>query len=271
MTAPGRAVRDLPPRQPGALILRFVGDLSHPRSPPRSAAPRRPRAEAARDGLREDCAPRRVDDDDLARTPLSASRRGDPRAAAGRRGRSLRRRAGPSTSPTRVSNRRSAPLAPPTSPAGSSRLAYDDHNDRDDVSLAPPRDEHLPARRRGARAARRTCARQLEQYFAGRAPAASRSRSTGPRARLQRVACSRRRPASRTAHLRSYRDVADRRGQRARGSRAAGNALGAHPIPIVVPCHRVVRTGGKLGGYTGGLDRKQTLLAVERGELTLAM
>ena len=48
-----------------------------------------------------------------------------------------------------------------------------------------------------------------------------------------------------------------------RGSRATGNALGANPLPIVVPCHRVVRTGGALGGYTGGLERKRRLLAVE--------
>jgi methylated-DNA-[protein]-cysteine S-methyltransferase len=48
-----------------------------------------------------------------------------------------------------------------------------------------------------------------------------------------------------------------------RGSRAAGNALGANPIPIVVPCHRVLRTGGGLGGYTGGLSRKELLLGIE--------
>ncbi len=48
------------------------------------------------------------------------------------------------------------------------------------------------------------------------------------------------------------------------GARATGNALGANPIPIVVPCHRVVRSGGALGGYTGGIDRKLLLLGVER-------
>jgi len=49
-----------------------------------------------------------------------------------------------------------------------------------------------------------------------------------------------------------------------RAFRAAGNALGANPLPIVVPCHRVVHSGGGLGGYTGGLERKRRLLAVER-------
>ncbi|MDQ3102774.1 MAG: methylated-DNA--[protein]-cysteine S-methyltransferase [Actinomycetota bacterium] len=45
--------------------------------------------------------------------------------------------------------------------------------------------------------------------------------------------------------------------------RAAGSALGANPIPIVVPCHRVLRSGGGLGGYGGGLDVKRELLELE--------
>ena len=48
-----------------------------------------------------------------------------------------------------------------------------------------------------------------------------------------------------------------------RAARAAGNALGANPIPIIVPCHRVLHSGGGLGGYTGGLERKQLLLEIE--------
>ncbi|MBA2794760.1 MAG: methylated-DNA--[protein]-cysteine S-methyltransferase, partial [Thermoleophilaceae bacterium] len=46
--------------------------------------------------------------------------------------------------------------------------------------------------------------------------------------------------------------------------RAAGNGLGSNPMPVVVPCHRVVRTGGGLGGYTGGIERKEFLLTLER-------
>jgi methylated-DNA-[protein]-cysteine S-methyltransferase len=65
----------------------------------------------------------------------------------------------------------------------------------------------------------------------------------------------------------SYKAVATEAGS-PRGFRAAGNALGSNPIPIVVPCHRVLHSGGGLGGYTGGLDRKRTLLAVERGSET---
>jgi methylated-DNA-[protein]-cysteine S-methyltransferase len=64
----------------------------------------------------------------------------------------------------------------------------------------------------------------------------------------------------------SYTEIAGVAGS-PRGSRAAGNALGSNPIPIVIPCHRVLRVGGSLGGYAGGLDRKRWLLELE-GALT---
>jgi methylated-DNA-[protein]-cysteine S-methyltransferase len=48
-----------------------------------------------------------------------------------------------------------------------------------------------------------------------------------------------------------------------RAVRAAGTACGSNPIPIVVPCHRVLRTGGALGGYGGGLPMKESLLRLE--------
>ena len=48
-----------------------------------------------------------------------------------------------------------------------------------------------------------------------------------------------------------------------RAARAAGNALGSNPIPIVVPCHRVLHADGGLGGYSGGLERKRLLLQLE--------
>ena len=60
----------------------------------------------------------------------------------------------------------------------------------------------------------------------------------------------------------TYRHMAEQAGS-PRASRAAGNALGSNPIPIVVPCHRVLHSGGGLGGYAGGLDRKRYLLALE--------
>jgi len=62
--------------------------------------------------------------------------------------------------------------------------------------------------------------------------------------------------------LSTYRDVAAAAGN-PRAARAAGNALGGNPIPIVVPCHRVVHAAGGLGGYTGGLERKEFLLGLE--------
>lgn len=49
-----------------------------------------------------------------------------------------------------------------------------------------------------------------------------------------------------------------------RAARAVGNALGRNPIPIVIPCHRVLRGGGAVGGYGGGPDRKRLLLDLER-------
>lgn len=52
-------------------------------------------------------------------------------------------------------------------------------------------------------------------------------------------------------------------------SRAVGGALGRNPICIIVPCHRVLRTGGDLGGYAGGLAKKRALLQLE-GSLLLA-
>ena len=60
----------------------------------------------------------------------------------------------------------------------------------------------------------------------------------------------------------SYREVAAEAGS-PNAYRAAGNALGSNPIPIVVPCHRVLHAGGGLGGYTGGVERKRFLLELE--------
>ncbi len=67
----------------------------------------------------------------------------------------------------------------------------------------------------------------------------------------------------------TYKQVAIEAGS-PRASRAAGNALGANPIPIIVPCHRILHSTGGLGGYTGGLQRKRTLLAIEGGQQRFA-
>jgi methylated-DNA-[protein]-cysteine S-methyltransferase len=62
---------------------------------------------------------------------------------------------------------------------------------------------------------------------------------------------------------RSYLDVARAVGN-PEAVRAVGMANGANPVPLIVPCHRVIQSGGKLGGYGGGLDLKRRLLAMER-------
>ena len=111
--------------------------------------------------------------------------------------------------------------------------------------------------------------RELDEYFAGRRHEFDLpldwSLTTGDFRRriLERTA---RIPYGETA---SYRDVATAAGNE-RAVRAAGTALGANPIPIVVPCHRVLRTGGALGGYGGGLDAKRYLLDLESGRARVA-
>lgn len=62
--------------------------------------------------------------------------------------------------------------------------------------------------------------------------------------------------------IRSYGWVAERTGS-PRAVRAVGTALGRNPVPIVVPCHRVLRSDGSLGGYAFGLDLKNRLLSLE--------
>lgn len=62
----------------------------------------------------------------------------------------------------------------------------------------------------------------------------------------------------------SYRDLA-RKINRGRAFRAVGNALGSNPLPVLIPCHRVVLSSGALGGFTAGTGWKKRLLAAERG------
>jgi O-6-methylguanine DNA methyltransferase len=69
----------------------------------------------------------------------------------------------------------------------------------------------------------------------------------------------RRIPAGQT---KSYSEIAAEIGSE-RAVRAVGRACGANPIPVLIPCHRVVASGGKLGGFSGGLDWKKRLLSIE--------
>ncbi len=104
-------------------------------------------------------------------------------------------------------------------------------------------------------------ATQLRQYFAGRRARVDVPvdlRAVTPFQR-QVLTATRRVPPGRVV---SYGEIARRIGK-PKASRAVGQALGHNPIPIVIPCHRVVAGGGKLGGYTGGLAIKKRLLAIE--------
>lgn len=103
--------------------------------------------------------------------------------------------------------------------------------------------------------------RELEEYFEGRRT------EFGVRVDWRLTHGFGRRVLRRTAaipygHVSTYKQVAGEAGS-PRAARAAGNALGANPIAIVVPCHRVLHSGGGLGGYGGGLDRKEFLLKLE--------
>ena len=103
--------------------------------------------------------------------------------------------------------------------------------------------------------------RQLDDYFAGRRP----SFAVPIDWRLVRgFAASVLRATARIpfGSVSSYRSIAADAGS-PNAYRAAGNALGSNPIPIVVPCHRVLHSDGGLGGYTGGLERKRYLLQLE--------
>jgi methylated-DNA-[protein]-cysteine S-methyltransferase len=65
----------------------------------------------------------------------------------------------------------------------------------------------------------------------------------------------------------SYGEIARRLGKSNAASRAVGLANGSNPIPIVIPCHRVIGADGTLTGYAGGIERKQTLLEIEQDAL----
>ncbi|HEX6129053.1 MAG TPA: methylated-DNA--[protein]-cysteine S-methyltransferase [Candidatus Limnocylindria bacterium] len=145
-----------------------------------------------------------------------------------------------------------------TTPRGLVRLAY--------AEEAPESVLGELARRvspRVLRAPQRTDAvrRELEAYFAGKLSAFS-TPVDWSLVRGFAVDVLRATATVPFGELTTYRDVAGAAGS-PRAARAAGNALGSNPVPIVVPCHRVVHAGGGLGGYTGGLDRKRWLLSLE--------
>ncbi|MEE6280931.1 methylated-DNA--[protein]-cysteine S-methyltransferase [Georgenia sunbinii] len=105
-------------------------------------------------------------------------------------------------------------------------------------------------------------ARELEEYFAGARHAfdvpLDHALSAGFRQTVQRYL-----PGIGYGHTRTYKEVAKLVGNPG-AVRAVGTACATNPLPVVVPCHRVLRTDGSLGGYLGGLDAKRALLTLER-------
>lgn len=150
------------------------------------------------------------------------------------------------------------PMLAASTPRGLVRLAFPEEDEeevlRDLAGRLSPRILRAPARFDALR-------RELEGYFAGRLRAFSSPTDwslIGPFGTRVLSATA----AIPYGGLLTYSQVAAQAGS-PRGSRAAGSALGANPIPIVIPCHRVLRVGGALGGYAGGLQRKRFLLELE--------
>lgn len=103
--------------------------------------------------------------------------------------------------------------------------------------------------------------RQLAEYFAGECTTFDLPLANDGSDFQQQVwAEVSRIPFGQTA---SYGDIAKRLGYSPDVSRAVGLANGQNPLPIVVPCHRVVGADGSLTGYSGGIERKQLLLELE--------
>lgn len=148
-----------------------------------------------------------------------------------------------------------SPLGPLTlhgAPRGLTALCFPDGGD------PPEEDDHAPGPLAEAQ-------RQLEEYFAG-----DRQRFDLPLdlggTPLQRAVWERVRAIPYASTI-SYSALARELG-RPDHVRAVAAAVGRTPVPIIVPCHRVVAADGALTGYIGGLARKQELIDLERGSAT---
>jgi methylated-DNA-[protein]-cysteine S-methyltransferase len=151
------------------------------------------------------------------------------------------------------------PLLVAATPHGVVKISFPSTHDNEETLEAlatriSPRVLEAPARLDDVR-------RQLDLYFEGRLRefdlALDWQLSNGFRRRALRAID--RIPYGKT---RSYTEIARSAGNE-RAVRAAGTACGSNPLPIVVPCHRVLRSGGGLGGYGGGLPMKEALLKLE--------
>jgi O-6-methylguanine DNA methyltransferase len=171
----------------------------------------------------------------------------------------------------------------PEPPAGLGRTVLDFVRDTERALAAAPRID-LEATRHGIsrigigrgrtsapdRAARRICEQarsELDEFFAGERGFFTVPIDLSSAAPFQRSVLDSAR-AIPLGEVRSYAWIARRIG-RTGAVRAVGTALGRNPVPLVVPCHRVVRSDGSLGGYAFGLDLKRQVLLLERGMLAL--
>ncbi len=134
------------------------------------------------------------------------------------------------------------------------------------ISFDPERELEFLARsfgRRVLRVPRRLdpVRRQLDEYFGGRRRSFELEPDLSPLADFQRLVL---RELARVpfGEVTTYGALAARMG-RPRAARAVGGALNRNPVPIVLPCHRVIGSTGSLVGYGGGLERKRALLRLE--------
>jgi methylated-DNA-[protein]-cysteine S-methyltransferase len=143
--------------------------------------------------------------------------------------------------------------------AGLVRVAYP-NEDHDAVlqSLSArisPRILHAPARLD-------TVARELDEYFTGRRRTFDVPLDWQLSAGFRRTVLHHLAADVAYGHTASYAAVATLAGN-PKAVRAVGTACATNPLPVVVPCHRVVRTDGGMGGYLGGVEAKRTLLTLE--------
>lgn len=154
-----------------------------------------------------------------------------------------------------------------TTPVGPFVVDADDHGITF-LSLdgAPP--VEVSSETRTSRAVLAETERQLDEYFAGERTSFDLPlalRGTPFQLRVWRALCDI--PYGETI---SYGELARRVGAPG-AARAVGLANGRNPVPIIVPCHRVIGANGTLTGYGGGLDRKRWLLALEAGRTELPL
>ena len=154
------------------------------------------------------------------------------------------------------------------SPIGTLTLAGDEHGLRHIIFPAGSRSRQAPSSWRADDGPFKGVIQQLDEYFAGDRRVFDLPLSPEGTEFQQSVWSALREVGY--ANTCSYQQIAQRIG-RPKASRAVGAANGANPIPIIIPCHRVIGANGKLTGFGGGLPTKQWLLAHERGEQQLSL